>query len=122
MEFIDGVGEIMNFILSSSGKPLRHAAILLFKEVSNVDAFTLILESAAFSCLSMLDPVSNVRNVCVPGQTFHFQLRNVFPPREDLLVAGVKLANFRNVTESGPFLLRFLRWIYVESLSPEPTS
>ena len=55
--FIEGVGEIVNFILSSSVRTFRHIAILLTKEVSDVDALILILESAAFSFLSMLlDP------------------------------------------------------------------
>ena len=77
MEFIDGVGEIVNFILSSSGKLFRHAEILLIKEVSSVDVFTLIRESAAWalsfftlesaacahSLLSMLEPCVQLGSV-----------------------------------------------------------
>ena len=44
VEFIEGDGEIVNFTLTSSVTQLRHAAILLIKEVSNFDVFVLSLE------------------------------------------------------------------------------
>jgi len=44
---MEGDGEIVNFTLTSSVTQLRHAAILLIKEVSNFEVFTLILESVA---------------------------------------------------------------------------
>ena len=44
----------MNLILSSSDKPFRHTAILLIKEVSSVDVFTLIRESATLNLSFLL--------------------------------------------------------------------
>ena len=98
----------MIFALSSSVRAFRHVAILLVKDVSNLHAFTLILESAAFSLsflilesaacalslLSLLEPCVQLGSVSAIRGRFPAMLGNQSVIQGRLFSCQLQLACF----------------------------